>query len=381
MNHSHFDYVIVGNGLAGLQLALKLSSDSYFDGVKIALIDPLSKTKNDKTWSFWEKHSTPWDNLTEKEWPQASFITKSKEISLNLHPYRYKTIRSIDFYKFSRSVLSQKSNVIFITDTVTSIQETIDLVQITTKSETYTSAHVFDSRVPDSFNNLENKSIRLTQHFKGYVIDVSSNVFNDNNLVMMDYRLKDGGQTTFMYVLPFSKRKALIEFTYFTEQLVEESVYDTFIKTYIKDYLKIDKYHITETETGQIPMSTFRFEKFNTSKITKIGTGGGWVKASTGYSFKHTEKKVTQIINNIKLNRIPSFKLFKSKYKFYDKVFLKVLKDENSKGEWVFQQLYSKNSIQSIFRFLDEESTLIDELKIMWSLLSWRFLKAFFKTL
>ena len=95
-------------------------------------------------------------------------------------------------------------------------------MQITTKSETYTSAHVFDSRVPDSFNNLENKSIRLTQHFKGYVIDVSSNVFNDNNLVMMDYRLKDGGQTTFMYVLPFSKRKALIEFTYFTEQLVEE---------------------------------------------------------------------------------------------------------------------------------------------------------------
>ena len=142
MKHSHFDYVIVGNGLAGLQLALKLASDSYFDGVKIALIDPLSKTKNDKTWSFWEKHSTPWDNLTEKEWPQASFITKSKEISLNLHPYRYKTIRSIDFYKFSRSVLSQNSNVMFITDTVTSIQETIDLVQITTKSETYTSAHV-----------------------------------------------------------------------------------------------------------------------------------------------------------------------------------------------------------------------------------------------
>ena len=49
MNPSHFDYVIVGNGLAGLQLALKLASDSYFDNYKIALIDPSSKTKNDKT--------------------------------------------------------------------------------------------------------------------------------------------------------------------------------------------------------------------------------------------------------------------------------------------------------------------------------------------
>ena len=90
---SHFDYIIIGNGLAGLQLALKLSLDSYFSDKSIALIDASPKNSNDKTWSFWEKHSTPWDNLTEKEWPQASFITKSKEISLNLHPYRYKTIR------------------------------------------------------------------------------------------------------------------------------------------------------------------------------------------------------------------------------------------------------------------------------------------------
>ena len=134
----------------------------------------------------------------------------------------------------------------------------------------------------------------------------------------MDYRLKDGDQTTFMYVLPFSKRKALIEFTYFTEQLVKESVYDTYIKTYIKDYLHVDEYQIIETETGHIPMSTFNFEKFNTAKITKIGTGGGWVKASTGYSFKHTEKKVTQIVSNIKLNKTPSFKLFKKKYIFVD---------------------------------------------------------------
>jgi lycopene beta-cyclase len=381
MNPSHFDYVIVGNGLAGLQLALKLASDSYFDNYKIALIDPSSKTKNDKTWSFWEKHATLWDSITEKEWEQATFISKSKEINLNLHPYRYKTIRSIDFYKNSKLVLSQKSNIMFITDTVTSLKETNNFVQIFTKHQNYTSKHVFDSRIPTAFKNPINEVISLKQHFKGYFIDAVSDVFNEKKLVMMDYRLKDGDQTTFMYVLPFSKRKALIEFTYFTEQLVKESVYDTYIKTYIKDYLHVDEYQIIETETGHIPMSTFNFEKFNTAKITKIGTGGGWVKASTGYSFKHTEKKVTQIVSNIKLNKTPSFKLFKKKYKFYDKVFLKVLKDENSKGEWVFQQLYNKNSIQSIFRFLDEESTIIDELKIMWSLLSWRFLKAFFKTL
>lgn len=198
---------------------------------------------------------------------------------------------------------------------------------------------------------------------------------------MMDYRLKDGNQTTFMYVLPFSKDQALIEFTYFNEHLVEEIVYDTFIKTYIRDYLKIDQYHIIEKEKGQIPMTNFPFEQHNSKIITKIGTGGGWVKGSTGYSFKHTEKKVIKIINNLKANKKPSVGLFRSKYKFYDKIFLKVLKDNNSMGEWIFEQFYSKNSVETMFRFLDEESSLIEELKIMWSLLSWSFVKAFFKTL
>ena len=69
------------------------------------------------------------------------------------------------------------------------------------------------------------------------------------------------------------------------------------------------------------------------------------------------------IIYNLKANKSPSDGLFKRKYKFYDKVFLKVLKDENHKGEWIFQQFYDKNSVQTMFRFLDEESTFLEEVK------------------
>ncbi len=80
-------------------------------------------------------------------------------------------------------------------------------------------------------------------------------------------------------------------------------------------------------------MTDFPFEKNNSSKITKIGTGGGWVKGSTGYSFKHTEKKIKKIIENIKSGYEPSKDLFRSKYKFYDAIFLDVLARRNDKGE------------------------------------------------
>ena len=60
---------------------------------------------------------------------------------------------------------------------------------------------------------------------------------------------------------------------------------------------------------------------------------------------------------------------------------LKVLHDENDKGEWIFEQFYAKNSIEAMLKFLDEESSFLEELKIMKSLFSLAFIKAFFKTL
>jgi lycopene beta-cyclase len=379
-NHTHFDCIIIGNGLAGLQLALKFASDSFFDDKKIALIDPSEKNTNDKTWSFWETQPSSWDAIVHNSWKHAQINTSKKTIALNLEPYTYKTIRAIDFYNYAKTQLHQHINIHFILEEVQLVEETSQVV-LKTNKHIYTALHVFDSRIPEQFYKSASKHTTIQQHFKGWIIKTNVPTFNTNAIVMMDYRLKDGEQTTFTYVLPFSETEALVEFTYFTENLVNEAVYDHFIKTYIKKFLKIDTYTITETEQGIIPMTDFPFEDFNTQHITKIGTGGGWVKGSTGYSFKHTEKKVALILANIKANRNPSHQLFKKRFKFYDKIFLKVLKDENYKGEWIFQQFYDKNSAQTMFRFLDEESTFIEELKIMWSLFSWSFIKAFFKTL
>ena len=366
-NRHHFDYIIIGHGLAGLQLALKLASDAFFNDKHIALIDPSEKNTNDKTWSFWETEPSQWDGLVYKSWNKATVITSKKSVDLKLKPYRYKSIRAIDFYTQTKTKLQNQKNIHFIKETAISVEENNQII-VKTEQNTYTCNHVFDSRIPNFFSEQPTDYIRLIQHFKGWIIKTDDAIFDENKITMMDYRLKDGAQTTF-------------EFTYFTENVVNESVYDNHIETYITKYLKIENYTVVETEMGQIPMTNFPFDDFNTKQITKIGTGGGWVKGSTGYSFKSTEKKIALIIENLKAGKTPSLNLFKRKYKFYDKVFLKVLKDENHKGEWIFQQFYDKNSIQTMFRFLDEESSFFEEVKIMWSLLSWSFIKAFIKTL
>lgn len=379
MSQKHYDYIIVGNGLAGLQLALRFSKDPFFNNKTIALIDQSDKSENDKTWSFWEKEKGQYSHLAYQTWEQAQIFAKNKKIALNLTPYTYKSIRAIDFYSEAKAHLKQQENITFLVETVTSVKEN-NIVEVTTETNNYTAKHVFDSRIPNAFFK-DKKATTLIQHFKGWIIKTESDVFNKNSFTMMDYRLKDNNQTTFMYVLPHTKNKALVEFTYFTENTVKSTHYDKYLNKYISEFLNICDYKIIETEIGQIPMTTFNFEVFNTSKVTKIGTAGGWVKGSTGYSFKLTDKRVAKIIDNIKSNQPTTKGLFKSKYKFYDKVFLKVLKDNNEKGEWVFKQFYSKNSTPIMFKFLDEESSLLEDLKIMWSLFSFSFIKAFFKTL
>ncbi|TXE05515.1 lycopene cyclase [Gelidibacter salicanalis] len=375
-----FDYIIIGNGLAGLQLALELSKDPFFKSYTIGLIDPSLKDINDKTWSFWEIGAGKWDAIVEQTWHTAQFVSPGISLNIPLLEYNYKTIRSLEFYKAAKSQLATHSNIKFIVDSVEDLQEGITS-QVIGKKQTYTATHIFDSRVPKEFFDAKADHTLIHQHFKGWVIETDTPQFNPEAFTMMDYRFQYKDSTSFIYLLPFSETKALVEYTFFTPFTVASEVYEAFLKRYLLEEYKLENFRIVETEVGNIPMTDFPFWKYHTKNVTKIGTGAGWVKGSTGYSFKHTEKNVAKLIANIKAGHAPSDRLFKWKYKFYDKIFLKVLHDENENGVWIFERFYSKNTIQTMFRFLDEETSFSEDLAIMKSLFSMAFIKAFFKVL
>ncbi|HZJ35255.1 MAG TPA: lycopene cyclase family protein [Gillisia sp.] len=372
----NFNYIIIGGGLAGLQLALQLSRDRFFEQQTIAIIDPSPKTENDKTWCFWEKGKGQWDSIITKSWDKSRFISSENNIELNLEPYKYKMLRSLDFYNTAKSELSKLDNFHFIEDEIVRIDKASMFAF--GKNESYGAIHIFDSRITSAY--LEDpKYTKIFQHFKGWTIETETPQFDPSEFTMMDFRLKYEESTSFTYVLPISPTKALVEFTFFTPFLTEEKVYDEFLENYIKNILKINNFKITETEKGVIPMTDFPFHKESTPKITKIGAAGSWIKGSTGYSFKHTEKKVAQIIENLKAGKDLSEGLLTKRFRFYDAIFLDVLSQTNEMGELIFSNFYSKNSIEEIFKYLDEETSISEELKIMRSLYHPQFIKSFFR--
>lgn len=378
MDSIDYDYAIVGAGAAGLHLALALIGDSFFDSKKILIIEKSQKDTNDRTWCFWEKEKGNWDEVVHQSWKSTEFVTSHKSNKFHLGSYSYKMVRGIDFYTMAKKKLMVASNVTWVNDEVTTVTQGAPN-SISTPASSFSAHHLFDSRITPDFHNKNNGAINLLQHFKGWFIESPTSVFDTNSFVMMDFRQKHPDTTSFIYVLPINAKSALVEFTYFSPDLVSDDTYNQYLEAYIQDVLKLENYTINEVEQGIIPMSNYPFNKENNEFVTKIGTAGSWVKGSSGYSFKNAERYSAKIIDNLKRGEKPSKNLFKKRFKLYDSLFLDVLYHNNHLGERIFSDMYYKNDIEKIFAFLDEETSVFDELKIIKSFDWWPFTKALIK--
>lgn len=379
MNSTTYDFAIVGAGAAGLHLALAMLHDAFFDDKKIIIIDKDAKENNDRTWCFWEQSNGKWDSIIEHKWLAGNFVTANFSKSLNMASYQYKMLHGIDFYNHAKSKI-KASSIVWVQDEIAEITES-ENITVKGLASTYLAKHVFDSRIDKTFYNANDNHIRLLQHFRGWYIETENECFDDALFTMMDFRVKHKDSASFTYVLPTSKRKALVEFTLFTPALIGSDEYDKILLQYINTILKPGAYKITQIENGIIPMSNFPFQKKNTKCITKIGTAGGWVKPSSGYSFKNAERFAQAIVNNIKAGNQPAKGIAISRFRKYDTIFLDILANKNNLGEAIFTQMYLNNPAHQIFKFLDEETSFVEDLKIISSFKPKPFIQAFFKQL
>lgn len=167
-----------------------------------------------------------------------------------------------------------------------------------------------------------------------------------------------------MYVLPMSENEALVEYTLFSPDLLPKEAYEAEIKAYLEKR-EAGTYEILETEQGNIPMTCYRFWKHNSKRILHIGSAGGWTKASTGYTFKNTIKKSNALVQFLRTqNDMRKFHQ-KNRFWFYDLLLIDLLYHKNQIGSRIFGQMFRRGKVEPIFKFLDEESSLTEDLNII----------------
>ena len=375
-----YDYIILGSGLSGLLTAFRMANDTWFDDKSILIIDKEIKNKNDRTWCFWEEPNGEFDSILSKTWEKAYIGNQDFQQSFEMNPYLYKMIRSSDFYKLVFDRISSKSNFTFIKDDILSWKTIGNSVEVNGKNQTYTSNFLLNSFFDVNPILKQKKYPYLKQHFIGWFIKTKESIFDDSEVKFMDFTIEQDGNTRFMYVLPTSKTEALFEYTLFSEDVLEKSEYEKAIQNYLQN-LGITDYEIVEKEAGNIPMTCFPFHKQNSERILFIGTAGGWTKASTGFTFFNSKKQSEKLVEFLKTNQNLTQFNQKNRYWFYDLILLEVLHQNNELGADLFGRLFQKNSIQNIFKFLNEEGTIFSDLKVMLTLPKWLFIKATFRAL
>jgi len=352
-----FDYTIIGGGCAGLSLAYELEIHNKLKNKTLAIIEPRLEYKKDKTWSFWKTTDHDFEDCVKKSWKKFSINIPNKTKFLECDKLPYQSIDSGLFYEKINSILKQNLNISFYSD----------ISEISLNN-----SFIFNS-VPskDSVGN------RLWQHFKGVEIETTKNVFDDEIINLMDFDCQQLDSVHFFYTLPYEKNKALVETTWLSGMNNDlEMNYDEQLKNYIENHLNIKNYKINYKEKGAIPL--FYPSNMNEKNKMNIGTAGCMTRLSTGYTFLNIQEHSRFIRENIEnIRNVQKYEIRK-KYRFLDKIFLRVLNRHPKKMPNIFFKMFD-NSPKTVIKFLSNKSNIFEDLSIILKMPKWIFIKELFK--
>ena len=356
---------IIGGGCAGFSLA-KYSRQLKDYEVEI-YENKNNKIDNDHYWGFWRTSTMKEaSKISEQKWHRWKIINYDKENHFYSDNYPYCAVTRKNWITYCKK-LSNQSNVKIINKKIIE-KDNILFVGDNKLNGNF----IFDSRHPNINENI------MLQHFHGTVVECKEEVFDKRIATLMDFRCNQSNGIHFIYLLPFSKTKALVESTLFSKKIEKEDFYFSEIKKYLKNIYNISKFKITHKETGVIPMKYICLPNKN---FINIGTRGGATKPSSGYTFYFIQKQVQNIVNQIKSKKKISNLVHNKFDLLMDKIFVDVLENNKNLAPKIFLNLTSNLTGDEMALFMVGNFKLSIWKKIILRLPKMILLKSFFRIL
>ena len=371
-----FDYLIAGGGAAGLSLAYHLSQEPRLADKRVLLIEPEEKDQNDRTWSFWVDTPTLFDSIVAREWNQIAFRSPQFERVFELTRHCYKMIRGLDFYNLVRQTLAAASQFTQLRGKVETLENTPTGITAQTNVGLFTARYAFDSR-PPQIQQRPDKHRYLLQHFVGWEVETTQDVFDPQTVEFMDFRGEQQREARFMYVLPFTERRALIEYTLFSAEVLPKAEYEAALRDYLRG-LGVADFRVEAEEVGAIPMTDHPLPAAVGRHIINLGTRAGRAKPSTGYAFKRIQAHSARLVAALASTGRPPQNLTGDQWQFrlFDTLLLDIMQRQGQQTRAIFAELFSRNSPERLFDFLDERTSGWENLQVMNSVTPGPFLRS-----
>ena len=369
-----YDFIVIGAGLSSLMFLSKMISNK--SKLSILVLEQKRSIARNQTFCVWEG---PGLINIEKEfklkakhrWNKILIENNRKKIKKDIHPYHYVCHDGHSTLKKLSRQIKGKVKILYATK-VTGVHEMDKKIQVNSSEGNFYSKYIVDSRPKIEKNEI--KSAYIQQAFIGSEIEVKSNYFNKYEATIMSFS-KNKKETEFIYQLPFTKKRALVETTLFSKSPDLKKLQ----QKHTRNLKKYGDYKILKGERGIIPMALIEAKK--NKRIMKVGMAAGMVRASSGYSMRKIANWVLgHKGKTLKKNNLLSFSYSPNPLlDFFDKIFLAVLKNHPNKSPNLFINLFEKSSHKSLIKFLSDTPSWKDNLNVVLSMPKKLMLKTVFK--
>ncbi len=374
-----YDYVLVGGGLqAGL---LALAINHYKPNAKVLLLDRNDRLFGNHTWSFHlgdVAGQLDWlRTLPMREWPAYTVHFPGFNRLVDLP---YCSTSSGQFESAIQTLVDQRGKL-EIRISVTVSEVSVNRV-LTTDGQVFEGLSVIDCR-----GQATNQSSGVGfQKFYGLEIELDED-WPDRLPVLMEANVDQSDGFRFLYVLPFTSRRVLIEDTRFSDSKSLDKV-DSLQR--IEAYLErksVLNWRVIREEEGCLPMPYASVFKPTVSDQLAGGFAGGWFHAATGYSFplaaRFAEVVATSTPQNAqqRVLQLARENRFQSSFSRFLNRLLFRLVSPNRRFE-VFRRFYTALPNKTIQRFYAHTFTKTDAARILFGspprgLTPVRFLQSF----
>ena len=372
-----YDLIIIGAGAAGLSLLLALDDAGYKKKVK--LIERNAGPQSDRIWSFWNNDSVPayLKKIISREWQTWAISSGDCHYSMTHSYHRYCSIRSESMMQLALERIQANSHfdIEFDCDVI-SVESGSDHALVITQDKQLVAQGVVDTRPPP----LKTQHNGLLQSFYGEEIITKADVFDPSSVKLMQQLASSELGIEFIYILPFSKNYALIEFTCFSPAAVDRTILQARLKSIIHEIVGQNEYKVERKECAVLPMYCINENHDNKIKYMIYGgIAGGAMRASTGYSFVACQRWATQCATELKSKQsLSSFPPIATIYQKMDVIMLAVLRNNLDIGVTLFIQMFKNVKPARFARFMSEKATVLDFICVVWAMPKRPFVRALF---
>lgn len=366
--------LIVGGGCAGLSLAVHVVAAARRAGracPRVTIVEPRTEYRRDRTWCGWRFEAHPFAASVTQTWSQWAVQEAGRRVVRGsaVHPYEH--IPADRFYAQAQALLATAPEVrLALGVEVTAIVEQGGHVVVETTAGSLRAGLVLDGRPPEAAAAAEASPVAevdLVQHFVGWEVETAEPCFDPGVVEMMDFAVAQLRGLHFMYVLPFTPTRALVEATYISAAALPLAQYEADIRGDL-ERRGAREFKVGFREAGQIAMSTRPARPQVSPRVLQIGLRGGLAKPSTGYAFAAIQRFSAALAERIVAR--PGQPLVPPAARpaaavAMDRVFLSYLERHPERGPGLFVDLFERLPPDLLCRFLTDHGSPLDGLRVM----------------